>query len=198
MAQAAPRVLIADGNTESRGELVSHLRLLALNVVPLESFEATCGDLVDGPSDALVFDEGLFGDDVGRAVRRLLALRPELPILVTADPAHVERALVALWSGAEELLLRPFHLGLAATLLDRTLAPARRSAPPASWTLDQVERWHIERVLGEEMHDVERTAQRLGIARSTLYQRLHGYGIPTRRRSATVGKRQANELFVRS
>jgi len=40
------------------------------------------------------------------------------------------------------------------------------------WTLDQVERYHIELALGEEQGNVEKTAKRLHIAKSTLYQKL--------------------------
>ena len=47
--------------------------------------------------------------------------------------------------------------------------------PPAyesAWTLDELERFHIARVFAEESNNVEKTAKRLGIAKSTLYQRL--------------------------
>jgi len=42
-------------------------------------------------------------------------------------------------------------------------------------TLQQVEERHIERVLRDEKGHVERTAKRLGIPRSTLYQRIKKY-----------------------
>jgi transcriptional regulator with PAS, ATPase and Fis domain len=40
------------------------------------------------------------------------------------------------------------------------------------WTLEELERFHISSVFSEERQNVEKTAQRLGIARSTLYQKL--------------------------
>ena len=39
-------------------------------------------------------------------------------------------------------------------------------------TLEQLERRHIERVLREEQGHVERAAKRLGISRSSLYQKI--------------------------
>ena len=42
----------------------------------------------------------------------------------------------------------------------------------SNWSLNQVERFHIERVFGEEEGNVEKTAKRLQIAKSTLYQKL--------------------------
>jgi DNA-binding NtrC family response regulator len=41
-----------------------------------------------------------------------------------------------------------------------------------NWTLEEMENFHIQRVFDEESGNVEKTAKRLGIAKSTLYQRL--------------------------
>ncbi len=48
--------------------------------------------------------------------------------------------------------------------------------------LADVERRHIERALAEEGFRVPQAARRLGIPRSTLYQRIREYGITLRRR----------------
>lgn len=49
----------------------------------------------------------------------------------------------------------------------------RRNQPYDSyWSLDEVERFHIALVFGEEDKNVEKTAKRLRIAKSTLYQKL--------------------------
>jgi DNA-binding NtrC family response regulator len=52
--------------------------------------------------------------------------------------------------------------------------PARKHAffPSTSLTLLELERQHIERVLQEEKGHVERAAKRLGVPRSSLYQKL--------------------------
>jgi DNA-binding NtrC family response regulator len=42
----------------------------------------------------------------------------------------------------------------------------------SNWTLEEVERFHIERVFTEEGGNVEKTARHLAIAKSTLYQKL--------------------------
>ncbi len=47
----------------------------------------------------------------------------------------------------------------------------------ASLTLEQVERRHIERVLAAERGHVEAAARRLGVPRSSLYQRIKQLGI---------------------
>jgi DNA-binding NtrC family response regulator len=47
----------------------------------------------------------------------------------------------------------------------------------ANLTLAELERRHIERVLGEERGQVVKAAERLGIPRSSLYEKIKKYGI---------------------
>jgi DNA-binding NtrC family response regulator len=51
----------------------------------------------------------------------------------------------------------------------------------SSLTLEDVERRHIERVLAEEGGHVQRAARRLGVPRSSLYDRLRRFGIAAKR-----------------
>jgi DNA-binding NtrC family response regulator len=51
-------------------------------------------------------------------------------------------------------------------------AEHRANSYDSQWTMEEVERYHIERVYSEEARNVEKTAKRLGIAKSTLYQKL--------------------------
>jgi len=48
----------------------------------------------------------------------------------------------------------------------------RSNSYDANWTLEELERNHIQFVLKNEEGNVEKTAKRLGIAKSTLYQKL--------------------------
>lgn len=61
------------------------------------------------------------------------------------------------------------------------LAQADERAGMTELTLKDVERRHIERVLHEEEGKVESAAQRLGIPRSSLYQKLKLYGLKVSR-----------------
>ncbi len=77
----------------------------------------------------------------------------------------LERALMA--SGGDTI--RAEHI--------RIDGPAGSLHDPVGGTLEQVEREHIERALRYERGHVTRTARRLGVARSTLYERLREFGI---------------------
>ena len=46
------------------------------------------------------------------------------------------------------------------------------SSLPSDMTLDELEKWYVERVLREENGHVDSASRRLGIPRSTLYQKL--------------------------
>lgn len=48
----------------------------------------------------------------------------------------------------------------------------RTAGYKSDWTLDELERFHIAAAFASEHQNVEKTAHRLGIAKSTLYQKL--------------------------
>ncbi|HTM57320.1 MAG TPA: helix-turn-helix domain-containing protein, partial [Candidatus Udaeobacter sp.] len=73
--------------------------------------------------------------------------------------------------------------GEALEPVDLALDAPRPGRPGESaLTLAEVERRHIENVLEDEEGHVERAAKRLGIPRSSLYQKLKEMGLRTRRR----------------
>jgi len=55
--------------------------------------------------------------------------------------------------------------------------PGFAAAPGANLTLEELERAHIERVLSELGGRVTEASQRLGIPRSTLYQKIKRFGL---------------------
>jgi DNA-binding NtrC family response regulator len=79
----------------------------------------------------------------------------------------LERALLF----TERPLLEPGDLAF------EPQSQSRASSYKPDWTLDELERFHITAAFSAEGQNVERTAQRLGIARSTLYQKLKSFGL---------------------
>ncbi|MCG6921608.1 MAG: sigma-54-dependent Fis family transcriptional regulator, partial [Acidobacteria bacterium] len=61
--------------------------------------------------------------------------------------------------------------------------PAEGAAPGSSLTLEELERQHIARVLEGLGGRVAEASQRLGIPRSTLYQKIKKYGLSLPRSS---------------
>jgi len=53
----------------------------------------------------------------------------------------------------------------------------RANAYKSDWTLEELERFHISEVFSGENKNVEKAAKRLGIAKSTLYQKLRALNL---------------------
>jgi DNA-binding NtrC family response regulator len=128
--------------------------------------------------------------DIPALAEQLLRLiAPHLPI--TFSPEAL-RALVSYpWPGNvrelrnvldRALLLRERdHLQPSDFLFDRVKMPSGTTSadppgPPMSMTLEEIERWHVDRVLADEGGRVIDAAKRLGIPRSSLYQKLKKWG----------------------
>jgi DNA-binding NtrC family response regulator len=128
-------------------------------------------------------------NDLGR---RGLRLAPDAERALTAYswPGNVrelrnvlERA--ALLCGRDVLEASDLRFGSTGSLAAPQPSPpaAATAAPPTHLTLDALERIHIERVIQELGGRVTEASQRLGIPRSTLYQKIKRYGIALARSS---------------
>jgi DNA-binding NtrC family response regulator len=156
-----------------RGDLYFRISTIPLRVPPLRERSEDIPILVRGLLAALASDLG----------RRGLRLSPaaELALVAHAWPGNVrelrnvlERAV--LLSGHE--VLEPGDLcfdGPSGTVLSAPQLPGRDGE--SSLTLEQLERVHIERVLRELGGRVAEASQRLGIPRSTLYQKIKKFGL---------------------
>jgi DNA-binding NtrC family response regulator len=166
--------LASRGNTTFRRDLFYRISTMTIEVPPLRAR----------------------GSDVVVLARQFLAVAS----------ARLERAVPALSSGAERRLMQhnwPGNVRELRNVMDRAVFLAREGvvqtedirldggeaaqAPPSSreqarqgtdvnMTLEDVERVHIELVLDEVDGDMATAAKRLGIARSTLYQKIKLFG----------------------
>jgi DNA-binding NtrC family response regulator len=130
----------------------------------------------------------------------LRARRDDLPALATALLEHVAidlgRNVAGFAADAEQAMLeypwpgnvrelrniieRAVLLGEGPVIRRRDLrfeTAADGAEDESMLTLRELERRHIERVLGETGGKVEQAARRLGISRSSLYQKLKEYGL---------------------
>jgi DNA-binding NtrC family response regulator len=104
--------------------------------------------------------------------------------VVLADGDTITLAdLPPVMSTSKPLLLPP----ASATLGDDGNARSPGAAPsgpgfdmgyPPDWSLAEVERAHIERVLADLGGNVTATARRLGISRTTLWRKMKSHGLP--------------------
>jgi DNA-binding NtrC family response regulator len=112
---------------------------------------------------------------------------------VTLSP-EAEQALIAhSWPGnireLRNVLERAVLLSDRQELLpgdlyfDSGAAPSNGAEPPpdSQMTLQELEQWYIEQTLSRERGNVEQAAIRLGIPRSSLYQKIKKFQIATSR-----------------
>jgi DNA-binding NtrC family response regulator len=126
-------------------------------------------------------------NDLGRRGLRLSA-EAERALTSYSWPGNVrelrnvlERA--ALLCGRDTLEASDLRFESASVLQSRSEASNGAEAEGARVTLEELERIHIERVLRELGGRVTEASQRLGIPRSTLYQKIKRYGIALPRSS---------------
>ena len=124
---------------------------------------------------------GALANDLGRRGLRL-SVEAERALTSYPWPGNVrelrnvlERA--ALLCGRDVLEASDLRFESAGALQPRIESPAVVEGDAGSLTLEGLERVHIERVLRELGGRVTEAAQRLGIPRSTLYQKIKRYGI---------------------
>jgi DNA-binding NtrC family response regulator len=79
------------------------------------------------------------------------------------------------------ILLSDRHSIRAVDLLFDSEQPSSAASMPSDMTLDQLEKWYVERVLREESGHVDSAARKLGIPRSTLYQKLKKWDLSVSR-----------------
>ncbi len=79
------------------------------------------------------------------------------------------------------ILLSDRHSITASELRFEKEEPAGTASVPPDMTLEQLEKWYIERVLREESGRVDSASKRLGIPRSTLYQKLKKWDLTVSR-----------------
>jgi transcriptional regulator with GAF, ATPase, and Fis domain len=153
-----------------RSDLYFRISALPLVIPPLR----------ERPEDVAVLAETLLariGADMGR---------PELTLSEEAVAALQDYGWPGNTRELRNVLERAAILSRGQVLVPRDLRfnAALEGASPAAdsrLTLEEVERRHIERVLGEESGHVERTARRLGVPRSSLYERIKRLAIEVRK-----------------
>ena len=157
-----------------RSDLYFRISAIPLRVPPLR----------ERGEDIVVLGRSLlegFASDLGRRGLRLSA-GAERALSGYAWPGNVrelrnvlERAVLL----SNHDVLEPEDLRFRAPVLPSSEASVEQTteASDASLTLEQLERVHIERVLRQLGGRVAEAAQRLGVPRSTLYQKVKKFGL---------------------
>lgn len=117
-----------------------------------------------------VLDLNLAGESGLQLLPELLALQPDLKVLVLTGYGSIATAVEAMRRGAVNYLCKPVTVAQLISGFDALApAPALRPAPPS---VEEMEWEHIQRVLTEHHGNVSATARALNMHRRTLQRKL--------------------------
>jgi len=102
-------------------------------------------------------------------VQELKAQHPELRAILVSSYITIDLTMVAIRSGADDVITKPISPD---EILSRLDAKAATSLPAERPSLARVEWDYIQRVLHDAGGNVSEAARRLGIFRSSLQRRL--------------------------
>jgi two-component system response regulator RegA len=184
------KVLVVEDDAELRSAIAGLLGASGHVVSEADGVKAATEAFRSIRPDVVLLDHGLVDGDAFDLLRELPRIDPRVPIVVLTGRGSIDLAVRAMKAGASHFLAKPVQLPDLAAVLEeaveerqRLLAGGTPAAPAEEepLTLRELERRHILRALYSENSRVVAAARRLGIPRSTLYQKLKDFGIPAPR-----------------
>ena len=123
--------------------------------------------------DFAVLDLKLGAENGLALIPELLALRPDLRILLLTGYASIATAVEAIKRGAHDYLAKPVDADqVVGALLGDGNSEVERAVPGHAPPLKRLEWEHIQRVLAECEGNISEAARRLGLHRRTLQRKL--------------------------
>ncbi len=207
-----PRILVVEDDPALRFAMCGVLRVQRFDVIEADCLEVATSKL-DARLDLVISDLRLPDGEGLSLLAPLREIDPTIAVLIVTGFGTVDLAVRALKNGAENFLTKPVDSEellsqVRAALLKRgprrdvgegeqdPPGTKRRMAsdvelrsPAPEATLKDVEREAIRRALVAENGRVEAAARRLGVPRSTLYQKVKVYGLHVPRVRGSSEKR---------
>lgn len=178
MSSPAPyRVLLVEDSDAQAEVYAAYLPADQFMVLRVATGEAALAELTASHWDLLLLDLQLPGMQGLDVLRRLMAARLDLPVVVMTDTGSVDTAVEAMHLGAVDFLAKPVGAGrLRMAALGALHAPAAGAAGVATIRpLAVVEREAIEAALSVCAGNIPRAAAALGVSPSTLYRKKQAW-----------------------
>jgi DNA-binding NtrC family response regulator len=184
MVMARISVLLVEDSETQAAVYSAYLPAPQFDVMCVTTGEQALAELTARPYSLVLLDLHLPGIQGLEVLRRIVAARLQVPVVVMTDSGSIDTAVEAMHLGARDFLPKPVDPGrlrLAALAALAALAGAERatSAPPPAATsvrpLAAVEREAIEAALTVFGGNVPRAAAALGVSPSTLYRKKQAW-----------------------
>ncbi len=122
--------------------------------------------------DYAVLDLKMDGDSGLVLLPKLLALDPEMRVVILTGYSSIATAVEAIKRGACNYLCKPADADDVLTALVSEHADLSTLVPENPMSVDRLQWEHIQRVLGEHDGNISATARALGMHRRTLQRKL--------------------------
>lgn len=165
------RILVVDDDERLRDRLGQAFAERGLEVRRAGDHAAAVAIARAEPIDRAVVDLRMPGPHGLAVVQELVALQPDIEIVVLTGYGSIATAVEAMRLGARDYLTKPANADRILAAFDSDPEPTQEMEFDIP-SLAKLEREHIERVLRECNSNVSRAARALGVHRRTLQYKL--------------------------
>lgn len=171
MSEPDQLLLVDDDPTFCR-VMARALSRRGFNVIQAGSVTTAASHARQTPPAYAVIDLNMPGESGLQLIPALLALNPEVRIVVLTGYASIATAVEAIKLGATHYLTKPADADQVLSAFDLQSGDAAMAVAEQPIPLGRVEWEHIQRVLNECGGNISETARRLGMHRRTLQRKL--------------------------
>ena len=174
---AGLRVLVVDDDDVLRERMARALTRRGLRVERAAGATEAKKIALETLPDLALVDLRMPDGDGLEVLRALLALRPDMRVVILTGYGSIATAIDAVRAGAWHYLPKPADAGevVAAFLRDPSAPMATEDEPEETPSLARAEWEHVQRVLAECDGNISEAARRLGLHRRSLQRKLQKY-----------------------
>ena len=165
-------LLVDDDVTFSR-VLSNALTRRGAKVVCAMSSEEALMRCASAPIERVVLDLKLDGESGLILLKELVRLHPQLRVVVLTGYSSISTAVTAVKLGAVQYLCKPASLRDIEFAFEGEMGAVYTEVAENPPSPSRLEWEHIQRVLGENNHNISATARALGMHRRTLQRKLY-------------------------
>lgn len=148
MNDNAARILVVDDEKLIRWSVSERLQRDGYVVATAESGEQALDAVGLDPPDLVLLDVKLPGANGVETLQRLLALQPDMPVIMMSAHSTVDVAVDAMKHGALDFLVKPFPLQALDAAVERALTTARTRRQIATLTTERRSQNATEALVG--------------------------------------------------
>ncbi|MBM7061541.1 response regulator transcription factor [Pseudomonas sp. UL073] len=167
-----PHLLLVDDDATFTRVMARAMTSRGLRVSVAHSAEEGFSVAEQDVPDYAVLDLKMEGDSGLVLLPKLLALDPEMRVVILTGYSSIATAVEAIKRGAANYLCKPADADDVLTALVSEHADLDSLVPENPMSVDRLQWEHIQRVLAEHDGNISATARALGMHRRTLQRKL--------------------------